>query len=417
MQEAPRTYRIQQLGRPDSSEVQANEPVSSLEDLVTHHPGANRRIRMEEGRIEGGENEDRRSYAFISGDFEEVIDARVDRYGSLGRDQVLLVKDFILEDPAPARGTSARAVDVPSPVDGYVTRVRDSGGMVEISDRPGGNVLARVRHLSELDVRVGETVVYGQTLGTQNNLGLGLRAGVAVHVHMEVDTRLYRQYENYLSDLSSGRLPVQAEHRQGVRPLPANHDGTFRLGESHPRIRELQQVMHREGYRAAGGGPLDQDGVYRPGMQGALLDFQRDHGLAQTGDIDAATLRFAPAARGRERDLVDHFQPGRPMPAAADPSSAPGHPDHPDHRPGLRPELEAPVNRSSGRSASAQLLDGLFAAARARNPDAFAHALSAAARSSEAQAMLDRGYASLDQAQAHAAAHEPQRIHETPSPG
>lgn len=60
------------------------------------------------------------------------------------------------------------------------------------------------------------------------------------------------------------------------------HDGVFRLGESNVHIRDLQRVMAGEGYRAAGGKALDQDGVYRPDMQGALLDFQRAHGLQQT---------------------------------------------------------------------------------------------------------------------------------------
>lgn len=403
MQDAPRTYRIEQLGRPDARQVQSNEPVDSLAGLVTHHPGANRHIRMENGAIHGAENPYRRSHAFISGDFEEVIDARVDKYGSLGRDQVLLVKDFILEDPSRDRG-SARAVGVPSPVDGYVSRISTAAGMVEISDHPGGHVLARVRHMSDLQVQAGQTVVYGQTLGTQNNLGLGLRRGEAVHVHMEVDTRLYREYANYMADLASGRLPVQDAHRNGVRPAPPSHDGTFRLGESHARIGVLQQVMHGEGYRAAGGGPLDRDGVYRASMQGALLDFQRAHGLPQTGDIDPATLRLAPAPRPRERDLADHFEPGRPMPRQADQATAPGHRDHPDHRHRLPPEAEAPVNRQGARPASTGLLDRLLPALDGGDPDAVARALSDLARSEEMQAWLQHGHATLELQQPQAAA-------------
>src|SRR3546814_8501783 len=73
-----------------------------------------------------------------------------------------------------------------------------------------------------------------------------------------------------VNDLLSGRLPVQAEHRVDVQPLSVTGDDTFRLGESNRRILELQRVMSEEGYRAAGGEELDQDGVYRPGMQGAL---------------------------------------------------------------------------------------------------------------------------------------------------
>src|SRR5690606_20190627 len=238
-------------GRPDARQVQLNEGVDSLEGLVTHQPGASRRIRMADGVIQGAENPHRRSHAFIGGDFEEIIDLRVDKYGSLDRDQVLLVKDFILEDPSPARGKSARSVGVPSPVDGYISRISAAAGMVEISDHADGRVLARVRHMSDLRVQVGQSVAYGQRLGVPDNLGLGLRSGQAVHVHMEVDTRLYREYANYLADLASGRLPVQDALRNGVRPQVALDDGTFRLGESHPRIAGLQRVMHGEGYRAA----------------------------------------------------------------------------------------------------------------------------------------------------------------------
>ena len=413
MQDAPRTYRIEQLGRPDARQVQSNEPVESLEGLVTHHPGANRRIRMEDGVIRGAENPHRRSHAFIGGDFEEVIDSRVDKYGSLEREQILLVKDFILEDPLPAYGTSSRAVGVPSPIDGYVSRISTSAGMVEISDHPGGSVLARARHMSDLQVQPGQRVVYGQTLGTQNNLGLGLRRGEAVHVHMEVDTRLYREYANYLADLASGRLPVQDAHRDGVRPAPAGHDGTFRLGESHPRIAGLQRVMHGEGYRAADGGPLDRDGVYRPSMQGALLDFQRAHGIRQTGDIDPATLRFAPASRSRDRDVADHFEAGRPMPREAEPSTAAGHPDHPDHRHQLPQEAEVPINRVGAHAASAGLLDRLFPALDGRDPDACARALSDLSRSVEMRAWLECGRAALGPEQSQAVAdrgHAPETL-------
>jgi peptidoglycan hydrolase-like protein with peptidoglycan-binding domain len=190
-----------------------------------------------------------------------------------------------------------------------------------------------------------------------------------------MDTRYYQQYENYIADLVSGRLPIQAEHRQNVQPLPVADDGTFRLGESDPRISDLQRVMTNEGYRAAEGRPLDQDGVYRPSMQGALLDFQRAHGIPQTGDIDPATLRFVPSLEAQlgpppvdcelpgRRGLPGHVWPPGP--------TAPGHPDHPDHQPGLPDPLPAPVNqRALGQQAEQQpgpfndpLLNQAYAAA------------------------------------------------------
>src|SRR3546814_3195326 len=135
---------------------------------------------------------------------------------------------------------------------------------------------------------------------------------------------------DWSSDVCSSDLPVQAEHRVDVQPLSVTGDDTFRLGESNRRILELQRVMSEEGYRAAGGEELDQDGVYRPGMQGALLDFQRAHGLPQTGNIDPATLQMAPPMQRRVIDREDVFTPGRPMQAQppAEPP-APGHPGNP----------------------------------------------------------------------------------------
>src|SRR3546814_2463988 len=77
------TYRIEQPGRPRNNGAQYNEEVASLEGLVTHHPGGNRNIRMQEGSILRAENPARRSHAYIGSDFEEVINSRVDRYDTL----------------------------------------------------------------------------------------------------------------------------------------------------------------------------------------------------------------------------------------------------------------------------------------------------------------------------------------------
>src|SRR5690606_808422 len=79
-----------------------------------------------------------------------------------------------------------------------------------------------------------------------------------VHGNMEMDSRSPLQVRNYGGDRASGRLPVDAVHRTNVQPRPVPADGTFRLGASDPRIRDLQRVMDGEGYRAADGGPLDR---------------------------------------------------------------------------------------------------------------------------------------------------------------
>ncbi len=303
---------------------------------------------MEDGSVVGGQRG--RQHAYIGGEIQEIEIARNGKTYDLKTDQVLLKKDFIIENPNhPTMSADARKVDVPSPIAGYVGNVNAAEGLVDIYDKKDGDVIARVRHMRGIAVTEGQTIEYGQSLGTQSDVQTG-----AKHVHLEMDTRYYQQYENYISDLTTGRLPVEAEQRVGVQPLPVIDDGVIRLGESSDRLKDLQRVMSNEGYRATGDRPLDQDGVYRIGMQGALLDFQRAHGLPQTGDIDAATLSFAPPERtqSRESDRQDHTAPGRTIPASPElqAPTAPGHPDHPDHRPGLPDPLQPPVNQHRRRS-------------------------------------------------------------------
>lgn len=393
--EEKRTYQVRQYFYDESGA--RNEDVRSFGDLVTHHPKANFKAQMIDGELQNVERPSRRSHAFIGGALQEVEMLRTDEYGALKSDQVLLIKDFILEHPDhPTRSNAARAVEIPSPVAGYVGRRDDRQGLIDIYDKPDGDVIARIRHMDPISVNIGDLVVYGQSLGTQHEKGL--RPGTGKHVHMEVDTRYYQQFESYVSDLVSGRLPVQAEFRENVGLQVVIGDGTFRLGESNERILDLQRAMANEGYLAAGGGPLDRDGVYRPGMQGALLDFQRDHGIPQTGDIDPATLNFAPPARLREVDRQDHFEPGRPMPPAEqEPPRAPGHPDHPDHRPGLPEQLEPPVNQRSPRTGSTgdpqldRLADALYADDEAR----ISRVCAEIERSPDVQALIAQGRETL----------------------
>ena len=135
---------------------------------------------------------------------------RTDEYDVLKPDQVLLIKDFILEDVIPGR-VSTRAVDVPAPFSGVISLRDDKNGLVEIKDGVDGEIVARVRHLHPIDVKVGDKVVYGQSLGTQHEWGLD--PGTGKHVHIEMDTRHFQELRNYVNDLVSGRLPVQASLR------------------------------------------------------------------------------------------------------------------------------------------------------------------------------------------------------------
>ncbi|CAE6689134.1 hypothetical protein CFBP6600_01320 [Xanthomonas arboricola pv. corylina] len=120
----------------------------------------------------------------------------------------------------------------------------------------------------------------------------GKQATGAIHVHMEVDSRYYQHYENYVGDLVSGRLSIDAARRDhGIEPRPFVDDGTIRIGESSEMVRQVQQTLNAEGFRGADNQPLQEDGVYRLSMQAAVINYQQAHGLSQTGDVDPATLQ------------------------------------------------------------------------------------------------------------------------------
>ncbi|MDQ3206864.1 MAG: peptidoglycan-binding protein [Pseudomonadota bacterium] len=284
----PPRYRVIQLVW-DAERGYRNEVVGDFDDLVTHHPNSNRGARIENGAVVGGQPG--RILAVMGGEFQEVEVAREGRDFGLGPDQVLLKKDFILEDARLPAGPASRRLDVPSPVSGVVGAVNPRSGLVDVMDRQGGEVILRVRHMSPIHVRTGDLIEYGQALGVQGRL-----ATAAVHVHMEVDTRYYEQYENYLDDLGDGRLAIDPGRRgSGIAARPVIDDGTIRIGESDEVVAQVQRALNAGGFQGVDGRPLPDDGVYRFSMQPAVLGFQQAHGLQQTGDLDQATLqRLAP---------------------------------------------------------------------------------------------------------------------------
>ena len=371
-------YRVEQL----HSRRLGNEPVADLDGLVTHHPIANAAANIERGAPMGVEDARRRSYGVIGGELQELETRRTDggNRSVLGEHQVLLIKDFMLEDSRiPSGGAGARAVDVPAPFAGYVNRVDAAGtGAVDIYDRQGGSLMARVLHMDSIHVTEGTTIEYGQALGVQNRVGLPSTAGK--HVHMEVDTAHYQAYENYLGDLVSGRLAIDAARRtQGIDPRPVIDDGVVRVGESSERVRDAQRFLNQEGIRDAGGRELEVDGVYRLGMQPAVIRFQAARGIPQTGDLDAATLQHIPQPQRREVDRPDYRDRGfapmgvGPFGTTTDPQVPTGHP--------LQAQAESAVRRldeSMGRTydaTSERMAGSLAILAKQNGFDRIDHAL------------------------------------------
>ncbi|WP_157499958.1 XVIPCD domain-containing protein [Lysobacter sp. Root983] len=301
-------YRVIQKG------MTANIPVTDFDSLVTHHPAASRRAEVVNGVVVNGERP--RPHALIDSEIEQIEVWTLQNPRGLARDQVLLKKDFILEDSRLASGArGVRDVDVPSPLEGYVGRRSDAEGLVDIYDREGGEVIARIRHMRDIAVNEGDTIQYGQALGTQSN-----QATERVHVHMEVDTRYHQQYENYVQDLSDGRLSIDPTRRgQGIEAREVIDDGVIRIGESSELARIAQQRLNAEGYRDANGQALVEDGVYRFPMQAAVINYQNAQGLPVTGNLDQVTMqRLAPLILPPQVNPTDPERDTRPLDPRAD---------------------------------------------------------------------------------------------------
>ena len=319
-------YRVIQKGRI------VNIGVDDLESLVTHHPDANVNARVVRGVVIDGEA--RKTHAVIGVEIEEV--RSVERVTDTGahEQRVLMKKDFMLEDSRIASGgAGVRDVDVPAPFAGYIGQAGGTYGTVDIYDRQGGTLLARVLHLEPLNVRVGDQVEYGQSLGTQDRTGLRETAGK--HVHMEVDTAHHNAFENYMSDLLDGRLSMDPARRtRGMDARVANDDGVVRVGESSDRVRDVQRHLNAEGFRDARGRELAIDGNYSLAMQPAVIRFQAAREVPQSGDLDAATLQHIPQPQRREVDRPDHRDRGfapmgvGPFGTTTDPQVPARHPLH-----------------------------------------------------------------------------------------
>lgn len=153
-----------------------NQTVNTYDDLEVHHPS-----RGNQGR-EGGRN-----YQNIRGRLEEI------------NAQGLIKKDFVL------LGGNGNRVEQPSPVNGRVSAISTARGRVEISDS-NGNLIGALEHLTNILVKVGDVVQYGQTVGTQG--GKGQKRQYGVHTHVEGSEATLR---NYVRDLKDGMFDLPAQ--------------------------------------------------------------------------------------------------------------------------------------------------------------------------------------------------------------
>lgn len=301
------------------------EAVHSYEDLEIHHPSQRGR---EPGRV----------YATVDGHREEVLGRR----GTTVRDQdghVYVSKDFVLQD---SQSNSSR-VPVPAPVAGVVGRIDRANGLVSIYDRPGGEMIAQIRHmdLRQSTLQAGDPVQYGQPLGLQGGFGGGNPHRYGTHVHIDFNEQHLDQFRKYINDMDTGVLrPGQAvAARQSAPQSSGRSEGLLRQGDDGSQVRELQRALSNLGYRDAAGRDLVADGDFGARTGQALREFQRDHGLKDDGVAGPATQRALEAAV-RERSAA----PAATAPTMADPQ----HPGHALYRQAL--EKIAPLGLGDERS-------------------------------------------------------------------
>ena len=154
-----------------------NENVTQYSDLEPHHPSVVKR---------GGHKN--RPYGIVEGRKEEL--------NPLNRN--LIKKDFVLIDP---RGKQF-GVPVPSPVTGYAGQVGQGWGAVNLyADKEMTKLIAQVGHMNNLQVKNGQLVQYGQTLGGQAGMGKKGVNTYGTHVDMSADPETYRRY---IRDLQAG---------------------------------------------------------------------------------------------------------------------------------------------------------------------------------------------------------------------
>ena len=117
-------------------------------------------------------------------------------------------------------------------------------------------------------------------------------------------------------------------------------DGMLSQGERGPEVKALQKDLTRLGIDGPGDQPLNPDGRFGPGTKHAVEEFQRTHGLKETGVADKETLKAIkqavqqqdPAAPTRPAQ-PDAATPQRPASAAPERAGAallsdPRNPDH-----------------------------------------------------------------------------------------
>jgi peptidoglycan hydrolase-like protein with peptidoglycan-binding domain len=237
-------------------------------------------------------------------------------------------------------GQSGRNLQHPvvgSPVSGEVVFSGGQYGTVKIRDDYGNT--HEILHLNSRSVQVTDPptrVEAGDPIGTMGGRGPNGPNQYPQHVHYQlrdpngriVDPEAYwdnpqrtqhrgEQQTNPVNTAPTNTAPTDTAPTNaaptGSTPTntapnatqrsEAMADNVLRRGETDPMVGHYQRILADLGYRGADGKLLKVDNTFGPNTEFAVKQFQRDHGIEQTGTLGPKT-RGAAEEAGRE--LVTH---------------------------------------------------------------------------------------------------------------
>ena len=226
--------------------------VNSYQDLEKHHPSSG---------IEAGRN-----YGTVGGEFEEIRNT--------GDGRTLVKKDFVLMD-----NKGSQAANIPAMAAGFVKVLNDATNTVQIyADKEMTKLVGQSLHQRSVDVKTGDYVRYGQTLGKQGDVG----SPGAVHAHVELEVTAFRQY---IQDLLDGTF-------EGVTGKESKHS----LGDGHNHYGEDDIKKANQGV-AGSMGSATQKMLASMGGAGGLNGVSMS---LNTGNLGASAKGQAGLSGGRD---------------------------------------------------------------------------------------------------------------------
>lgn len=269
-----------------------SETVTNYRELENHHPSKGL---QESGRV----------YARVGGESEEILGNYRGGAVLTPGGEYMVSKDMVLTAPGLSNGN----VPIPSPAAGVIGNIDRTDGIITINDPKTGDTMFQIRHAQvDPNLKPGDKIEYGQSLGLQHGYNNGNPNAFPDHVHFDVNTKYIGQADKWIKDMDSGALttdkrPAQTENLVTERPSfvpisgnfpkpadPPLADGKLSIGEKGPEVEKLQLALKAAGAVDAKGNELNPDKDFGERTREAVLNYQKTHGQPETGVADRKML-------------------------------------------------------------------------------------------------------------------------------